>query len=62
MKWSGKIGWGALAVALTAGIAAHEASACTAILVGKKASVKQVFYEPDAWLDDLPARPPFWIA
>ena len=24
--------------------------------------LKRVFYEPDAWLDDLPARPPFWIA
>ena len=24
--------------------------------------LKQVFYEPDAWLDDLPSRPPFWIA
>ena len=38
MKRIGRIGWGVLAVALTAGIAAHEASACTAILVGKKAS------------------------
>ena len=34
MKKNGKIGWGVLVVALTAGIAAHEASACTAILVG----------------------------
>jgi tRNA pseudouridine38-40 synthase len=24
--------------------------------------LKRVFYEPDAWLDDLPSRPPFWIA
>ena len=24
--------------------------------------LKRVFYEPDAWLDDLPARPPFWTA
>lgn len=24
--------------------------------------LKRVFYEPDAWLDDLPDRPPFWIA
>ena len=24
--------------------------------------LKRVFYEPDAWLDDLPERPPFWIA
>ena len=24
--------------------------------------LKKVFYEPDAWLDDLPDRPPFWIA
>ena len=38
MKWSGKIGWGVLSVALTACIVAHESSACTAILVGKKAS------------------------
>ena len=38
MKMNGKIGWGVIAVALTVGIAVHEASACTAILVGKKAS------------------------
>ena len=24
--------------------------------------LKRVFYEPDAWLDDLPERPPFWTA
>lgn len=24
--------------------------------------LKRVFYEPDAWLDDLPVRPPFWTA
>ena len=38
MKRTGKIGWGVLAVALASCIAAHEAGACTAILVGKKAS------------------------
>ena len=24
--------------------------------------LKQVFYKPDAWLNDLPDRPPFWVA
>ena len=24
--------------------------------------LKRVFYEPETWLDDLPDRPPFWIA